>query len=227
MADKKIEKAIYGPSAIEVALGAILGFLLGVVVACVYLTFKPVKTVPEMPKAEDRVAGMVYYQSGTMDSSRSRQWSAKQKRFLAGGGVTVNEDDLNAWVAADFKKPAAGQGDAPAAPSGQFLSAQPPNFRIVDGVMQIGYACRIDYFGLGATVQVQARGKFEKSGNTVEFDADEFFIGSCPLHKLVGLGLPVISKLSSLHSVSEEMKTAWAKVSEASLEGRTLKLTIP
>ncbi len=229
MADKKIEKALYGPSAIEVALGAILGFALGVAVACVYLTFKPVKTVAEPPK--EPVTGMVYYQAGTMDSSRSRQWSAKQKRFLAGGGVTVNEDELNAWAAAEFKKPAAapgaGKGDAPAAPAGQFLSAQPPNFRIVDGVMQVGYTCRLAYFGLGASVQVQARGKFGKSGNIFEFDADEFYIGSCPLHKLIGLGLPVISKLSSLHTGSEEMKAAWSRLSEVTLEGRTLKLTMP
>ncbi len=226
MADKKIEKALYGPSALEVALGAILGFLLGVVVACVYLTFKPVKTVAEMPKDEDRVAGMIYFQTGTMDSSRSRQWSAKQKRFVAGGGVTVNEDELNSWAAAEFKTAAAPAG-APAAGGGKFLTAQHPNFRIVDGVVQIGYVCRIDYFGLGADVQVQARGKFAKSGGGFEFDADEFYIGSCPLHKLIGLGVPVISKLSSLHPAKEEMKTAWARLSEVTLEGRTLKLTMP
>ena len=37
MADKKLEKALYGPSMTEVALGAVLGLIVGVLAACVYL----------------------------------------------------------------------------------------------------------------------------------------------------------------------------------------------
>ncbi|HYC72543.1 MAG TPA: hypothetical protein VEB66_15140 [Opitutaceae bacterium] len=230
MADKKIEKALYGPSATEVALGAILGFLLGVVTACVYLVlFKPVTTVREPVK--EPVAGVVYYQPGTNDSSRNRQWTAKHRRFLAGGSIEVNEDEINSWVASELKKPAApagGKAGGAPAPSGSFLTAQPPNFRIVDGTMQVGFLCRIDYFGVGRDVQVVARGKgFTKDDNRFEFEADEFYLGSCPLHKLFGLGLPLMSKLSSLHTPSDEMKAAWAKLTEVQLEGRTLKLTVP
>lgn len=229
MADKKIEKALYGPSATEVALGAILGFLLGVLVACIYLTFKPVMTVREPVK--EPVAGVVYYQPGTANSSQSRQWNAKQKRFVAGGSIEVNEDELNAWSAAELKKapaaPAGGKAAAAAPSSGSFLTAQAPNFRIVDGTMQIGFLCKIDYFGLAKEVQVIARGKFDKEGSTFEFDASEFYFGSCPLHKLMGLGAPLMAKLSSLHPPSDEMKAAWAKLSDVQLEGRVLKLTVP
>lgn len=230
MADKKIEKALYGPTATEVALGAILGFLLGVVTACVYLVFfRPVTTVREPVK--EPVAGVVYYQPGTNESSKSRQWSVKHKRFLAGGSIEVVEDEINAWVGTELKKPAApagGKAGGAPASSGSRFTAQTPNFRIVDGTMQIGFLCRIDYFGLGKDVQVIARGKrFEKDDNRFEFQADEFYFGSCPLHKLFGLGLPLMAKISSLHQASDEMKAAWAKLSAVQIEGRTLKLTVP
>lgn len=229
MADKKIEKALYGPSATEVALGAILGFLLGVVTACVYLVFfKPVTTVREPVK--EPVAGVVYYQPGSSSSAQSRQWNVKHKRFLAGGSVDLVEDELNAWAAAEIKKPAgapAGKEGAAPASSGSFFTAQTPNFRIVDGTLQVGYLCRIDYFGLGKDVQVVARGKkFDKDGGRFELEADEFYLGSCPLHKLFGLGLPIMAKLSSLHTPSDETKAAWAKLSDVQVEGRTLKLTV-
>lgn len=233
MADKKIEKALYGPSAAEVALGAILGFLLGVVVACVYLVFKPVTTVREPVK--EPVAGVVYFQAGTQDGSRSRQWSMKEKRFLAGGGVEVNEDELNAWAGATLKKaapgaapgaaPKAGQS-APAASTGLF-TAQTPNFRIVDDTLQIAYLCRLDYFGLAKEVRVIARGRFAKDGNLFEFEADEFYLGSCPLHKLMGVGAPLMAKLSNLHPRSDELRAAWAKLTDVRVEGRVLKLTMP
>ena len=45
MADKNIQKALYGPSYFEVGLGAVLGILIGIVAAVLYFTFKPVEKV--------------------------------------------------------------------------------------------------------------------------------------------------------------------------------------
>ena len=59
MADKKLEKALYGPSMTEVALGAVLGLLLGLLAASVYLVFKPVAAVKELPK--EPLRSVVYY----------------------------------------------------------------------------------------------------------------------------------------------------------------------
>ena len=47
---------------------------------------------------------------------------------------------------------------------------------------------------LAKDVQVIARGKFDKDGNTFEFDAAEFYFGSCPLHKLMGLDETLVLK---------------------------------
>src|SRR5688500_75518 len=65
MADKKIEKALYGPSTTEVALGAILGLAAGLLAACVYLVFRPVLQVKEMPKEDDVVRGAIYFIPGS------------------------------------------------------------------------------------------------------------------------------------------------------------------
>ena len=225
MADKKIEKALYGPSAVEVALGAFLGFLCGLLVACVYLMFKPVKTVSEPEK--EPVAGVVYYQPGTSDAGRARQWIAKHKRFLAGGSVEVNEDELNSWASAELggsKAPAAG---APDEGGTRFFTAQKPNFRIHDGVLQVGFMCRVDYFGATKDLQVIARGRIVRDGSGFAFQPDEFYLGSCPLHKLSLIGSPLIATLSRLHPVSEETKEAWRKLSDVQIDGRVLRLTVP
>ena len=83
MADnKKIEKALYGPSTTEVALGALLGLIAGVLAACTYLVFKPVTQVKELPK--EPIRGMLYYIPGADSNAKSRNWAAKQKQFVAG-----------------------------------------------------------------------------------------------------------------------------------------------
>lgn len=247
MANVKIEKALYGPSWLEVALGAVLGLLVGVATACLYLTFKPVKTVKEPVKDDDRVAGMVYYQPGRTDGP-SQAWQTKQKRFLAGGSIDLNEAELNAWAAVELKgtapkkapagapaQPPAAPAKAPAdaakaaepAPGSQFLSGGQVNFRLVGDRLQFGYTCHLDYFGLGTDVLVHAVGRLKSTSDGVEFDADEFYIGSCPLTKLAGAGLPIMGRLLSLHPVSAEMKEAWRRVTEARIEGGVLKLSVP
>src|SRR5882757_8293221 len=98
MADKKLEKALYGPSMTEVALGAVLGLIVGVLAACAYLVFKPVSQVKEMPKEVSR--SVVYYIPGSESSAKAKGWQAKQKQFLSNPTFSFDlvEDDLNAWA---------------------------------------------------------------------------------------------------------------------------------
>lgn len=232
MAKQKIEKALYGPSWTEVGLGALLGLLAGIAVACVYLTFKPVKTVREPVKDDERVVGVVYYQPGVPNASLGRNWAVQKARFIAGGSVEVSESELNAWAGTDLRgripRPAGAPAPAPGDPAaGGFITAEQVNFRIVGDRIQFGFKCHLDYFGVGTDVIVHATGRFESTGDGVAFDADEFYIGSCPLTKLLGVGRPLMSKLMRLHPVSEELTAAWAKVTEARIEGGLLKLTVP
>lgn len=221
----KVDKALYGPSMWEVALGAILGLIAGVLACCVYLVFKPVQTVRELPK--EPVKGMVYYIPGNESSGKARDWQNKQKRFLAGGSIKVNEEELNAWGASlAAPPPKAKEGEtAPAAGAG-FFSAGAPNFKIVGEKLQVAFKCKIDYFGLAHEAQVVALGSFVKSGDHVEFEAESVTFGSCPLDRVPGAGPLLIGKLGGLHKVSDEWKAAWTKVTEVTIAGKDVNVTI-
>lgn len=243
MADKKIEKALYGPSTTEVALGAILGFVLGVIVAIGYLVWKPVQRVMAIPK--DAVANVVYLVPGNENSVRARAWQAKMKTLTAGGEASFSEEELNAFAATldpampeekpAEKKPAppakpgdpAKPADAKAAdkPNGEFFTANAVNFRILkNDKLQISLKCGINYYGIGTDAFVKTTGSFMRSGNGYVFDADEFYFGSCPLHKLpVGEAFLTTRILNAL-KLPANVRT-WDKITSIRIEGGQLKIT--
>jgi hypothetical protein len=238
MADKKIEKALYGPSTTEVALGAILGLAAGLLVACVYLVFKPVQQVKEMPKEKDVVRGAVYYLPGSDSGTKGKGYVAKQKTLISGTGIELTEDELNAWSAATFTggtggkaapKPATpgkdGGGDAGAGYDGIFNPGV-PNFKFVRGNLQIGTKCVLNWYGLTKEITVYTVGSFARSGDDVVFVPQELFLGSCPVHMIPKLADPLMGHLLGRKKVPDEIKSAWAKVSNATVEASTLKLTM-
>lgn len=101
---KKMQRAMYGPSFLEVTFGLILSIILGVLLAAVFLVFKPVQIVKELPQLEERVVGAVYFVEGTHDATRAKAWRNKRQQLLEGlpGTITLTEDEINAWLAADL-----------------------------------------------------------------------------------------------------------------------------
>jgi hypothetical protein len=239
MADKKIEKALYGPSTTEVALGALLGFLLGVVVAVVYLVWKPVQRVPQMPK--DVVANVVYFIPGSENSTRGRGWQAKLKTLTNGGTVTFNEEELNAFAAtieppptgtssqsAEGAKPAK-PGDpakpADAKPQGNFFTSSGLNFRILkNDLLQISMKCAVNYYGIGTEVFVVATGTFARNGDAYAFQPETYYFGSCPLHKLPIGSAFVTNRILGSFKLPDSMR-AWDKISSMKIEGGVIKVT--
>lgn len=223
MADKKVEKALYGPSTLEVALGALLGLLLGVVLAGVYLVAKPVQTVKELPA--EPAKGAVYYVAGKVDPTRGRGFDAKQKAFVAGGQVAVSEEELNAWAASlGAAAPGAPAQPAPAA-ANEFLSASGLNFRLVDGRLQVAQKVLLNYFGLSKEVMMVATGGFERAGEGFVFRAESLYLGSCPLHALPGAGNALARALTARAKVSDDFRAAWAKLTAIAVEDNLLKAT--
>lgn len=232
MADKKIEKALYGPSMTEVALGAVLGLIAGVLAAGVFLVFKPVSQVKELPPADKIVKGMVYYIPGSESSSKTRSLPAKQKQILTTPTFSVDlvEDELNSWAAnaiatssAPASKPGAPADAAKPAGDGIFNPGK-PNFRIVEGKLQIGAKCVLNWYGLTREVMVVTAGTFTKSGETVAYHPDTLYLGSCPVHLLPALAGPLMNHLVSKVKVPDDVRAAWAKVDSATIENNTLKL---
>lgn len=236
MADKKIEKALYGPSLTEVALGAVLGLIAGVLAACVFLVFfKPVMPVKEMPPKDKQVQGTVYHLLGGDSNAKSRTWSAKQKQFIAGTSIVVVEDELNAWAVSALAAPAAPAakpakpGDKPAestAALNGIFNPGTPNFRIRDGKMQIGFKCVLNWYGLTKEVTVVTTGTMVKSGDKFVFSAQTVYLGSCPVHLLPAVAGPLVSHLIDKKKAPDAINSAWAKLTDVTIEGDTLKLTV-
>lgn len=237
MAANKLEKELYGPSVTEVALGAILGLLIGVLVCGVYLVFKPVAQVKALPK--EPLRSMVYYIPGNDSNAKSRGWQAKQQQYLTGTSVSVVEDELNAWsAAAGTAAPAAPKpGAKPAAKPGAkpaddkpaldgIIIPYAPNFRVVDDKLQIGLKCTLNWYGLTFDTTVLAIGGFGKSGDQVVFVPEKVFLGSCPLHLLPLLPGLLVSTIIEKEKVSDEIRTAWTKLTAVTIEGGAVKFTV-
>ncbi|MBA4138019.1 MAG: hypothetical protein C0518_11935 [Opitutus sp.] len=228
MADKKVEKALYGPSTLEVALGAVLGLALGVVFAAVYLIFKPVTAVKEMPK--EPATGMVYYLSGRTDGNKARGWQQKVATFVKGGSVIANEEELNAWAASisaptGVARPVAPGAPAPAPAGGDFLSASGLNFRLEGERMHVGQKVLLNYFGLAKEVVMQAEGGFTRTGDGFAFQPERLYLGSCPLHALPGASGALAKALVAKQNVPDDFRAAWAKITALAVEGGLLKVT--
>jgi hypothetical protein len=247
MADKNIQKALYGPSYFEVALGAILGILVGIVAAVLYFVFKPVEKVTQLPK--ETVPNVVYFIPGKESATRAKGWAVKQKAFLEGGEVLLKDEELNAWGAtlSDWKPadpksppkpgtppPKAGAPAKPAAPANPgepvveekevFFAVGAPNFSIRENRLQIALLCHLNYYGVGADVWVKATGRFTRTGDSYSFTPAEFYFGSCPLHLFPAAANYVTTILLAELKLTDGMKLAWSKVSLATIDGEQLKI---
>ncbi len=235
---KKIDRALYGPSWVEVFFGALLSIILGIVLASVYLIAKPVAVVKELPA--EIVPGLVYHIEGSRDSTKGRQWKVKHQQFIAGHSVAVTEEELNAAVSAltspAANAPAPGKKPDHAAKKAEETPSQAiagaivpgvPNFRIRENEMQIAVPVALNALSLQLDVLVQARGGFEKQGDHFVFEPNTLLIGSLPVHRIPALSGFMMGKFFAAQSVPEDIAGAWAKLNHASIEGTQLKLDMP
>jgi hypothetical protein len=228
MASRKIDEAKYGPGWGEIIFGAALSLALGAALALGYLVIKPVKVVGELPK--DRPAGAVYYIEGGSSADRGKQWMRKKALLVQGSSVTLNEDELNAWIDAETG-PAASPAPAagPKAATAGIIELGTPNFRIDNGRLQIGAqgTINLSYWNFKQPIIVQVAGRFVKEDGTFTLEPEEFYIGSCPLHRLPGIGRLVFDHLLARVKVPDDIAAAWKKLAEVTIEDKTLKLTMP
>ncbi|ACB77095.1 hypothetical protein [Opitutus terrae] len=219
--NKKLERELHGPSWTEVILGAVLSLLLGVVLAAVYLVLKPVAAVKELPK--EPATDVVYYLEGTRDLTKARQAAAKQKAFVQGGSVVLNEDELNTLLGLT---PAVAKSEAEAAAAEKTITPGTPNFRIRDNVLQIGVPVQIKVLGFAQNVIVQARGGFAQRGDRWVFDPTEFYVGSCPLQRLPAVEGMLVKQVMAGATIPEDVAAAWQRLTGVAVEGSALRLTV-
>ena len=216
----------------EVILGTLLSTALGVVLAAAYFVFKPVATVRELPK--EPVPGQVYYVEGSRDESRARRLPAKEKFFLKGGSVVVNEDELNTAANPLADQSAAAKAAAPAAATTPaaatpLLAPSPPNFRIHDGAMQITVPVRVrvELVGLDQTIFVQSTGRFVRRVDTFVFVPSAMYVGSCPVERLPAIMSLFEDKLLRSQPIPADIMGAWGRLADVMIDGSNLRLTMP
>lgn len=229
---KKTDRELNGPSWTEVILGAFLSLVLGVALAAVAMVLKPAAIVKELPKEPD--PGVVYYVEGSRDTAKGRQAVAKQKAFLEGGSVVLNEDELNLLTAPSSTplppaKPAAkgAAPEAPLPPAEAVVTAGAPNFRMRGEVLQVGVPVRLSVAGLDEKVVVQARGKFEKNGELFVFSPSEIYVGSCPLQRLPVVRSYLLKRFLAQATIPDDLAAAWRKLENVTVENGALHLTMP
>jgi hypothetical protein len=242
MKDKKLERALYGPSLFEVTLGAALSVGLGVVAGVSYLVFKPVETVKVLPKEAERVPGQIYFVEGSKETGKAKQWRTKRKLLAdsAPGEIMLIEDELNAWFAPDAPakpapKPATpGKAAEPVAAvdepiPDELVTWSHPSFRIADSALQVSCSATFNplrMVALDVPLIVQANGGFEKEGDEFVYAPKTFYVGSLPVHRIPGATGYLIKRAKESQAMPEQGIEAWKKVSDVTLDGRVLKLAI-
>jgi len=226
MSAKKKDKA---PSWFEVGLGALLSVVLGIVLGAAYLVFRPVQKVKEIPK--DPPSGAIYYIEGSRDSTKSSDADALRKSFAAGESVSIEEGELNMLLGSLVKPaasaPAAKPGDKAPPPEPKALDLGALNARIHDGKIQLADTATFNLFGIAGSVIIQARGDFEKSGSTYEFEPESFYVGGCPMQRFPLVRGWIMKRLLFPNAPPPDIAAAWPKLVGVSIDGSTLKLRMP
>jgi hypothetical protein len=255
MRNKKLERALYGPTLLEISIGLILSVLLGAVLAVFFLILKPVEQVAEMPKVDEIKRGQVYYLPGALDYSKAKQWMGKRQRLaeIVPGEIVFTEDDLNAWSTggqppapepapagkpgAGGKKPAPNAQPAPAPKQDEAQPAQAPasdsiitpsvlNFRVREGNLQVALPTTINLLGYTFPVVAQARGGFQKQGDMYVFVPKEVMIGSLPLHRFPGAIERLVSEVYGSGRLPESFLAPWRRATSVAVDGDVLRITL-
>jgi hypothetical protein len=228
---KKIDRALHGPSVVEVVLGAVLSLIIGVVLGAALLILRPAIVVRELPKEEVRDPNAIYFVEGSRETSRAREVAAKRKAFAEGKSVSVIEDELNALAgpATPFAAPATTTAATPPKPadSDQMVVTGTPNFRIREGVLQVGVPVTLNVLGLDQKIVVQTRGKFEQQGGVFVYKPDIFYVGCLPLQRLRPLANYARDHFLNAQAVPDDIKASWMKLADVSIDGNILNLKMP
>ena len=117
--------------------------------------------------------------------------------------------------------------ETPPPPEPKALDVGALNARIHDGKIQLADTVTFNLFGITASLIVQARGDFEKSGSTFSFEPDTFTVGGCPLQRFPIIRTWVMKKLLFPNPPPPDVAAAWTKLTGVSVEGSSLKLRMP
>lgn len=209
------------PSISEIVLGIVLSLVLGVLLAGVHLAAASVEKLATMP--EEPKEGVVYYIRGGESTAAAAQWLRKRQLMVetASGEIELSEDELNTWAKGSFEAT-----DGEDAQQGMILKV--PNFRLVEGKLQVGMETEVRSMAFTRSVVVQVTGDFAKGEEgKFEFVPETVMLGRLPAHRIPGLRERVVARLWSAQDLPEDLVKAWGELVEVKVDGSVLKLRFP
>lgn len=203
---------------------AAIGVAGGASLAVLSLAAKPVEVLKKAPTAEEIASGKVLYQAGERDGNRGRGWSAKRKAIFGGqpGVYTFTEEELNAWFSGALRTPPPANPKAPKPD----VVGEGINFRVADGLVQLGLPVQLNYFAEPMRVIVQAKGVFSSVEGRWCFEPREIWIGSLPAHRLPGFVSYVMSRQLDETWVPADALAAWKRVGEMAIDDRAILVRV-
>jgi hypothetical protein len=214
-----------GPRPVEIAISAVLSVILGLLGAAVFLALQDPVEQTSVPSEEEREFGRVYYVPGNPGGQQHATWTVKREVVQRGrsGTVPLVAEELNQWAATEWRERRPGES------SGPVLHVRPgiPRFRMEDSVFHVNLPLEWSAFGQSREFKSQAHGGFTRRGGIHVFDHDRVYIGSMPVPNLFGLSNSVVRRVVNSFEVSQELRDGWARLEDVTVEGETLRLTIP
>ncbi len=219
------QKEEYDPSLIGIILTAVLGSLLGLLLAGINTAFLPIKTVKELPALEDREKKTVYYVPG--DEKGGSTWKVKSRAYMqqSAGTLILTEGELNTWSRNSFKPDPSSKDEGGLLGFKMKLTA--PNFRISDGELQLSAKMDVSVMGKSGSIICQSTGSFYNMGGSYTYRADTGFLGSCPIPTIADLPNRIYNLFGRgfLESeASDELSGPWNQLNDVLVEGNRLKL---
>ncbi|MFM8618448.1 MAG: hypothetical protein ACKOE8_06950 [Opitutaceae bacterium] len=215
-----------GPSNTEVAVAAVFSLALGAIIGAALLVIQPVATVKELPAEKDRPRGAVYLVEGGRDSSKSAEAIRKRQLFMGGQSVSLSEEELNLVFASPAPRPGEKTTQPEVVIAGVFAVGE-PNLRIADGLIQLAAPVRLTLPDLGVKFIAQVRGTMVKKADGFVFEPREMYLGGCPLGAFPFVGGMIRARLGTVEVVPGELRANWARLVDASVDGRLLRLRLP
>lgn len=216
------------PGPFGIIIQILSGAAVGLLIAGVYLAFKPVKVMDAQAAAKAAQEtgpvmerNVVVYIPGNPGNPAGVQWKTREAAFLnkAPGGLAASETDINRWIATTY-----GSGDRKIEYKDVDVAVEPlpPLCRFDGSELQVGFEFRCTRGKESKSIIAQARGRFEKQGDQQVFVPTSVHLGSCPLPGK--LGALLLEKLGAAYPIPDAVASSWKAVTSAKIEESQLKL---
>lgn len=178
-----------GPRLSGAVVAGFLTFLLGVFLGTASLVSQPISVHTKAPDPESIEPGKAIFVRG--DRTGRTAWRAKEQAWKAGqvDRLMLSESELNQWSEERLELQAAGDAEAAEGWGAKLeVEAEPVNFRLADGRIQLATQLRMPGLFPNTSFQYVIQGRLTAEGNDgIRFIPEAGTLGQAPLGSVPGI----------------------------------------